>query len=141
MKIKVSEVEVWAANVEDRAGGLNEKLMPLAIAGARLEFIIARRAPEQPGKGVVFVTPLKGVKQVKAATRAGFVQAGSLHSVRIEGTDQPGLAATIAKALADEEINLRGLSATVIGKRFIIYLALDTIDDGEEAIRVLRQLS
>jgi hypothetical protein len=141
MKIKVTEVEVWAANVEDRPGGLTEKLLPLAIAGARLEFIIARRAPEQPGKGVVFVTPLKGVKQVKAATRAGFVQTGSLHSVRIEGTDQPGLAATMAKALADAGINLRGFSATVIGKRFIVYLALDTVDDGEEALRVLRKLS
>jgi hypothetical protein len=141
MKIKVTEVEVWAANVEDRPGGLTEKLTPLAIAGARLEFIIARRAPEQPGKGVVFVTPLKGVKQVKAATRAGFVQTGSLHSVRIEGTDQPGLAATMAKALADAGINLRGLSATVIGKRFIVYLALDSVDDGEEALRVLKNLS
>ncbi len=141
MKIKVTEVEVWAANVEDRPGGLTEKLMPLAIAGARLEFVIARRAPEQPGKGVVFVTPLKGVKQVKAATRAGFVQTGNLHSVRVEGTDQPGLAARMAKALADAGINLRGLSATVIGKRFIVYLALDTVDDGEEAIRVLRKLS
>jgi hypothetical protein len=49
---------LWAAMLQDRVGGLAGKLAPLAAAGANLEFIIARRAPEQPGRGVVFVTPL-----------------------------------------------------------------------------------
>jgi predicted amino acid-binding ACT domain protein len=90
---------------------------------------------------VVFVTPLKGAKQVKAAEAAGFLRTGSLHSVRLEGADKPGLGAKMTKALAGAGINLRGLSAAAIGKRFIAYLALDTADDGEEAIRVLKKLS
>ena len=141
MKLKVTKADVWAATIEDRAGGLVERLAPLSAAGANLEFVIARRAPEQPGKGVVFVTPVVGDKQVQAATDAGFLQTGSLHSVRIEGADQPGLGTKMAKALADARINLRGLSAAAIGKKFVAYLALDTVDDTEKAIRSLKNLS
>jgi hypothetical protein len=141
MKLKVTEVEVWTATIEDRPGGLAEKLVPLATAGASLEFIVACRAPEQPGKAVVFVTPLKGAKQAQAATAAGFLHSGSLHSVRIEGTDEPGLGAQIAKALGEAGINLRGLSAASIGKKFVCHLAFDTANDAEEAIRALKKLS
>jgi len=122
-------------------GGLVEKLGPLSNAGANLEFIIARRAPEQSGKGVVFVTPLKGEDQVRVATEVGFLQTGSLHSVRIEGSDQPGLGAMMAKALADARINLRGFSAATLGRKFVAYVALDTIDDAEKALQVLKTLS
>ena len=71
MKMNVSRTDTWAATIEDRPGGLADKLGALAAAGANLEFIIARRAPEQRGSGVVFVTPLKGAKQVRAAQAAG----------------------------------------------------------------------
>jgi hypothetical protein len=141
MKLKVTTVDVWAATIEDRVGGLVDKLAPLSAAGANLEFVIARRAPEQPGKGVVFVTPLAGEEQVKAATNAGFLQTGSLHSVRVEGPDRPGLGTMMAKALANAGINLRGLSAAAIGSKFVCYLALDTADDAEKAVRTVKNLS
>jgi hypothetical protein len=141
MGLKVSKVEVWAASIEDRVGGLVDRLEPLSAAGANLEFVIARREPGQPGKGVVFVTPLAGEEQVKTATSAGFLQTDSLHSVRIEGPDRPGLGTMMAKALANAGINLRGLSAAAIGKRFVCYLALDTAEDAEKAVRTVKNLS
>ena len=141
MGLKVSNVDVWAATIEDRAGGLAEKLAPLSAAGASLEFVIARRTPEQPSKGVVFVTPLTGEEQVKAATGAGFLRTGSLHSIRIEGPDRPGLGTLMAKALANAGINLRGLSAAAIGRKFVCYLALDTAEDAEKALRTMKSLS
>jgi len=141
MGLKVSKVDVWAATIEDRVGGLVDKLAPLSAAGANLEFVIARRAPEQSGKGVVFVTPLNGAKQVEAAEAAGFLRTGSLHSVRIEGSDRPGLGAKMAKALAEAGINLRGLSAAAIGTKFVCYLALDTAEDAEKAVRTVKSLS
>ena len=66
MALKVTKADVWAATIEDRAGGTAEKLEGLSKAGANLEMLLARRTAEQPGKGVMFVTPLKG-KAVKAA--------------------------------------------------------------------------
>ena len=141
MKLKVTPVDVWAASIEDRAGGLAGKLAALTAAGSKLEFVIARRAPERPGKGVVFVTPLKGAKQVKAAEAAGFLRPGSLHSVRIEGTDQAGLGAKMSGALSEAGINLRGLSAAAIGTKFVCYLALDTAEDARKATNTLEKLA
>ena len=141
MKLNVSRTEVWAASVEDRPGGLADKLAALAAAGANLEFLIARRLPDPPGKGVVFVTPLKWARQVKAATAAGFQKTESRHSVRVEGTDKPGLGARMTRALAEAGINLRGLSAAALGRKFVAHLALDTAEDAAKAVALLRKMA
>ena len=101
MALNITRVDVWAAGIEDRPGGLAEKLAALAEAGAQLEFVIARRAPDKPGTGVAFLTPLKGAAQIRAAKKAGFEKTKSLHSVRIDGPDKPGLAAQMTQALAE----------------------------------------
>ena len=141
MKFNVNRSDVWAATLEDQPGGLAEKLGSLAAAGANLEFVIARRTPEQAGNGVVFVTPIKGAKQVKAGQDTGFQKTESLHSLRLEGADKPGSVAAITKALAGAGINLRGLSAAAIGRRFVAHLALDTAEDAAKATSVLRKLA
>ena len=138
MGLTAERVDVWAASIQDQPGGLAQKLAPLAEAGADLEFAVARRAPDKPGTGVVFVTPLRGDAQTAAAKTAGFDIADSLHSVRVEGDNQPGIGAQISKSLADAGVNLRGLSAAVIGGRFIMYLALDTAEDAETALSLLK---
>jgi len=138
MAFSVQRVDVWAAGIEDKPGGLASKLGPLAQAGADLEFVIARRAADKPGTGVVFVTPLRGDAQTAAGEKAGFSVADSLHSLRVEGDNRPGAGAELTEKLADAGINLRGLSAAVIGGRFIMYLALDTAEDAERAEGILQ---
>ena len=141
MALKVSKVDVWVGGLKDRPGSLAKKLRALADAGAELEFLIARRAPEKPGTGVVFLTPLKGAKQLAAAKKAGLRKTRSLNSVCVEGPDKPGLGARLTEALAATGINLRGLSAAVIGKRFVMHLAVDSVADAARARRVLKALS
>jgi hypothetical protein len=141
MALTVSRVDVWAATIVDRPGGLAEKLDALAASGANLEFVIARRESSQPGTGVVFVTPIKGAAQAKAAKKAGFGKTTRLHSVRAGGPDKPGQGAKITKALAGAGINLRGLSAAAIGKAFVGHLAFDTAADAAKAMRVLKKLA
>jgi len=141
MKIDVSRVDVWAASIEDRPGGLSEKLDALAQAGASLEFVIARRCPDKPGTAVVFVTPIKGPAQIKAARNLGFDKTASLHSTRIACQDKPGLAAKMTARLAHADINLPGLSAAAIARRCILHLALDSSIQANKAIRALRQLA
>jgi hypothetical protein len=141
MAVSVQRVDVWVASIEDRPGGLSDKLKQLAEAGANLEFAIARRAPDKPGTGVVFVTPLEGDAQTAAAKKAGFAVADSLHSVRIEGDDKPGIGAELTKSLADAGINLRGLSAAVKGGQFIMYLGLDSAQDADKAQNLLQGTS
>jgi hypothetical protein len=140
MKFKISRTEAWAASLEDRPGGLADKLAALAQAGANLEFILARRTPERAGHGVVFVTPLKGAKQLRAAKAAGFEQTVSLHLLRVEGTDKKGEGAKVSRALAEAGINLRAISAAAFGKRFVSHLALDSAAAATKATALLKKL-
>jgi hypothetical protein len=141
MKLKITRAVVWAASIEDRPGGLAEKLGALARAGAHLDFILARRAPESPGMGVVFAAPLKGAKQLRAASDAGFLKTEIMHAVRVEGTNRPGFGGEITGAIASAGISLRGCSAIAIGKQFVGYLALDAAAEADRVIRALRRLS
>ncbi|MBI2997534.1 MAG: ACT domain-containing protein [Deltaproteobacteria bacterium] len=140
MAYRINKVDVWAGEVEDRPGGLADKLALLTKAGANFEFLISRRAPEKPGTGVVFLTPIKGAVQKRAATETGLNTTGTLHSVRVEGADRPGLGTKMTHALADAGINLRGVSAAALGRRSVTYFAFDTASDAENAIRILRKV-
>ena len=139
MDLLVERVDVWAATIPDRPGGLAEVLAALRDAGADLQSIIARRAPEEPGKGVVFVTPLQSDAEINAAAQVGFNVTRHLHSVRVIGADRPGVAALLTQKLADGGINLRGYSASVIGKQFVAYVAVDSRDDANKAIAILEK--
>ena len=141
MKLKLSRVDMWGGTIEDRAGGTADKLEPLSRAGVNLEFVFARRTPEQRGNGILFVTPVKGGKAVKAAKEAGLVKSEDVCALRIEGADKPGATAHMVRALANAEISFRALSAAAIGSKFVAYLALDTAEDAAKANRVLKKLS
>jgi hypothetical protein len=140
MALKVSKADVWAVTIDDRPGGAAEKLETLSKAGANLEMLLARRTAEQPGKGVMFVTPLKGKKAVEAAQQSGMGKPDTIHSVRVEGGDKPGLGSKIARALSDAGINFRGMSAVAIGSKFVSFIALDSADDQARAIAALKKL-
>lgn len=139
MDLLVERVDVWAAPIEDSPGGLAEILSVLKDAGANLQFIIARRAPETPGKGVVFVTPLQGDREIRVAAQAGFNVTQRLHSVRVMGRDKAGIAAELVQKLAAAGINLRGFSASAIGPQFVAYVAVDSLEDASKAIAVLER--
>jgi hypothetical protein len=140
MALKVSKADVWAVTIDDRPGGAAEKLETLSKAGANLEMLLARRTAEQPGKGVMFVTPLKGKKAVEAAQQSGMGKPDTIHSVRVEGGDKPGLGSKIARALSDAGINFRGMSAVAIGSKFVSFIALDSAEDQTRAIAALKKL-
>lgn len=140
MKLNISRVDVWAAGIKDRPGGLAEKLEPLAQAGANLKFVIARRVHKKSKKAVVFITPIKGAKQVKAAKKSGLKKTKSLQGLRITAADRAGLGAKITKQLAEAGINLRGFSGASINKRAIFYLAFDRAADINKAMRILKAM-
>ena len=141
MDLVVEKEDVWIATLEDKPGFLATKLTVLAEAGADLDFVIARRSPERPGMGVVFVTPLSGDAELKAATAIGFSAINRLHSVRVEGVNEPGIGGIITNQLATAGINIRGFSGAVIGTRFDLHLAFDTSQDQEKAIQVIKEIS
>ena len=132
----VEHVDVWAAAIEDKPGQLAHLLTELREAGADLQFVIARRA--ESGKGVVFVTPLRGDREIAAAAQVGFNVAHTLHSVRVRGPDRPGVAAELTERLAGGGINLRGFSLSVIGRQYLAYAAVDSLNDANKVIEILK---
>ena len=137
-ELLVEREDVWVASLEDKSGALGRKLAVLADAGADLDFMIARRVPDKPGVGVVFVTPLRGDREVEAATEAGFSVATRMHAVRVEGTNKPGITAKLTHKLAQAGLNLRGLSAAAVGTHFVLHLALESDADAQTAIKLLQ---
>jgi prephenate dehydratase len=140
MALKLDRVDTWLTTIKDQSGALSKKLAKLADAGVNLEFIISRRTAKKPGRGVVFVTPIKGAAQIRAAKKAAFRKSKRLHTLRVEGSDKPGMGAKITEAIASEGISLRGFSAAAIGRKFVCHIALDKKEDATKVRRILKKL-
>jgi hypothetical protein len=141
MSFTVTKVDIWSSKIEDKPGGLAKVLGTLGNAGANLDCVIARRDPAKSGTGVVFLTPVKGAAVRKAAQSEVLTPAENVATLKVEGDDAAGLGGQIATAIADAGINLRGVSAAVIGKKFVAYLGFDSAADATKAARALKTLA
>lgn len=139
MDLLVERADVWAASIPDRPGGLADVLSALREAGADLKFVVARRTPEEPGRGVVYVTPLQGDREIDSAAQVGFNVTRRHHYVRVMGPDKPGIASELTQKLAEAGVNLTGFSASVIGTQFVAYAALDSLADADKAMHLLTE--
>ena len=138
MSYNINKVDVWAADIPNRAGTLSRVLEGVSNAGAQLEFMIARKVDDNTSR--VFVAPIKGAKQQRAASGVGLAHAAGMLGLRIEGPDRVGLGAKITDAVAGKGINLRGASAAAIGKKAVFYLAVESEQDLKGATQALRKL-
>jgi hypothetical protein len=89
----------------------------------------------------MFVTPLRGDAELKAASEIGFSAANRLHSLRVEGDNVKGLAGKVSGKLGAGGINIRGFSGAVIGKRFVLHIAFDTADLRDKAMRIIKEMT
>ena len=133
MTYEIRNEDVWVGEIADRAGSLGEVLESISAAGVNLEFMIARRAPDKPGSGVVFLAPIVGDESVKAAEKAELKKWTTGNTLRVEGPDQPDLGARIARTVANAGINMRGASAAKLENRSVFYLAFDSEADASKA--------
>src|SRR5437867_4497937 len=65
MSFRLDRVNLWAGEVPDQAGGAAGKLAFLAQAGANLEYVFTKRLQDQPGNGILYVSPITGPTQVR----------------------------------------------------------------------------
>ncbi|MGH7180266.1 MAG: amino acid-binding protein [Tepidisphaeraceae bacterium] len=138
MALSVTKSDVWAGEMMDRPGELNRVLDALARGGVKLECCIARRSPDKPGMGTVFVTPVKGKKAQEAARMCGLSPGANLATLRLEGPDKPGAGAMLSRAVADAGINVRGCSAAVIGSKYVAYVGFDNAGDADRAMKAIK---
>jgi hypothetical protein len=137
MALKVTKVDLWSAEIADEPGALAGKLEALAAAGVDLSFLFARRQPDKPGTGVVYLAGIQGPAQVKAAKSVGLAKTGTPAALHVEGTNKPGAVHQIATKLAGAGLNLRGVAASVIGSRFVTQLAFDSAEEAKNAAKLL----
>ena len=140
MSFKWDRIHVWSCDVKDQAGGVAEKLSHLAQAGANLEYVFTKRLPNKPGEGVLYVAPVTGPAQVRAAKAAGMHEVYQPVVRRIEGDNEAGLAHRLTQQWALAGISMQGLTMTVLGDKFVGYAAFDTTTDANRAAAILGDL-
>ena len=128
------------AYIRREIAALNAKSLKNAKEALDLAVARMKRCGWSAGKGMLFVTPVKGAKVTRAAREAGMGTPQTIYSVRIEGADRPGLGAKIARALGNAGISFRGISGIAIGGRFLSYIACDSARDQAKAIAALKKL-
>ncbi|HKB38296.1 MAG TPA: amino acid-binding ACT [Gemmataceae bacterium] len=140
MGFKLDRVHVWSGEVADEAGGVASKLALLAQAGANLEYIYTRRQADRPGTGILYVAPISGPLQVRAARSAGLMEAHNPVVLRVEGDNRAGLAHRLTQQWALQGLSLQSLMMSVLAEKFVGYAAFDTVEDANRAAAILGDL-
>jgi ACT domain-containing protein len=141
MNLKTSRVDLWAAEIDDMPGGLAQTLHAIAEFGVELTHVIARRQPEQPGKGIVLVVPLTGKEHLENIVDVRLQRANGFAALRIEGVNEHGAGTKITRAISGAHVNMNALSCTVVGHRFVCYAIFDHAQDLEKADAALQALA
>jgi hypothetical protein len=140
MSFRYDRVHVWSCEVPDEPGGVASKLAALAQAGENLQFVSTRRLAEKPGLGVLYIAPVTGPDQVRAARAAGLHEATNPVVIRVEGDNKLGLAHRLTHDWALAGISFQGLSMAVVGEKFVGYAAFDNSADANKAATILADI-
>ena len=141
MSFKWDRIHVWSGEITDQPGGAAAKLAFLAQAGANLEYVYTKRMPDKPGTGILYVAPVTGPTQVRAARSAGLIETHDPIVRRIEGDNQAGLAHRLTQQWAIAGISFQSLTMAVLQDKFVGYAAFDTVSDANRAAQILADLS
>ena len=63
----------------------------------------------------------------------------SIAALRVEGDNEPGAAARLTDLIANAEINMRGFSGAVVGRKYVAYVGFDSPEDANEAATIIRE--
>jgi hypothetical protein len=140
MSFRLDRVHIWSGEVADQAGGVASKLALLAQSGAHLEYIYTRRQQEKPGSGILFVAPVTGPLQVRAARSAGLSETQHPVVIRVEGDDEAGLAHRLTQQWAMAGLTMHALSMAVLGGKFVGYVSFDNVEEANRAAAILGDL-
>jgi hypothetical protein len=138
MAVTVKRVTLWRKELDKQAGMLAQTLEPLAKAGTDLQLIMGYRYPGEEGKAAIEIYPVAGAKAAASAKGVGLA-GSSIPTLLVEGDNRPGLAYTIAQALAGAEINLGFFVAQAIGRKYAAILGFETDADAKKAATLIKK--
>ena len=140
MAVRIKRIGLWRTEVPSRPGALAEALEPLAHGHADLKVVRVRAATGGAGRLSIEVYGGEGKRAGIVARAAGFSVARST-TVLLQGDNRPGLAYSIANAVAWAGIGVRDLDAKVVGTRYSAILTFDTEADAKKAVTVIREVT
>jgi hypothetical protein len=138
MAVSVRKITLWRSEVPNRPGMLAGALAALSQAGADLKVVMAYRFPGDESRGAVELYPVTGKKAQTAARRAGLSESG-IPTLLVDGDDRPGVGAAIARALAEEGINLAFFVAQALGRRYAAVIGFDSESDAKKAVPLIKK--
>ncbi len=136
MAITVKRVTLWRKEVANDPGALADVLQPLAGAGANLRVVMGY-AMGDSGRAAIEVFPVSGKKVSAAASRAG-LGASSTTCLLVEGDDRPGLGTRMARAIADQGVNMEFVIAETVGRKFSAVFGLRSETDAAAAAKAIK---
>ena len=137
MALTVKKVALWRKEVANDPGVLANVLTPLAEAGANLRVVMGYAFPGDPARAAIEVFPVTGKKVARAANAAG-LSASPIPCLLVEGDDRPGLGAGMARAIADQGINISFLIAETVGRKFSAVFGFQSDGDAATAPKVIK---
>jgi hypothetical protein len=141
MALQIRRVQVWTGDLPDRLGAAAAKLELLARAGADLEFVFTRPNPNRQDTSTIFLAPITGPEQIQAARAAELGPSVEVAMLCVEGDNRCGIGYDLMSQLAVAGINLRGLSVSAVGNRFVAYMAFDNPDVATMALQILATMA
>ena len=139
MSFKMDRIHVWAVEVKDTVGGVASKLSALAESGANLEYVYTQRLTDKPGCGILYVGPIVGIDQMKAAKAVGMTEVFNPIVMHIQGDNTAGLAFRLKMEWAKSGLNLHGSILCAIGGKFVGFVTFDNVEDANKAAGILAE--
>jgi hypothetical protein len=136
MAIAIKKITLWRKEVANDPGALANVLQPLAAAGASLRVVMGY-AMGDSGRAAIEVFPVSGKKIGAAAAQAG-LGASSTACLLVEGDDRPGLGTRMARAVADQGINIEFVIAQTVGRKFSAVFGLQSESDAAPAAKAIK---
>jgi hypothetical protein len=137
MALSVKKIALWRREVPNRRGMLAQTLEPLRRSGANLQVVMGYH---MGGNAIIEVFPVSSKRGTSAAREAGLGESG-LPALLVQGDNRAGLAATLARAVADAGINIHFLVAQVIGNRYSAVMGFGSDSDATQASAAIKSAS
>ena len=134
MALTVRKITVWRGEVAHRPGELARVLESLAGAGADLNVVMGYA---EGSRGIVEIAPISGRKQIATARKAELAPSAK-PTLLVEGNDRPGLAATLASAIATRGVSISFVVAQVVGRRYSAVFGFHSEKDARTAAAAIR---
>jgi len=138
MAVTVKSIKLWRKEVNNRSGELARTLAPLVNAGSDFQVLMGYRFPGNENKAAIELYPVSG-RKATAAAEAGGLSAAEIPCLLVEGDNKPGVAQSIAKAIADAGINMSFVVAQAVGRRYSGVFGFENEGDTRKAAAVIKK--